>query len=135
MFDFLKRKKEPYDYGAAIAKLATLCQKSSKYSIVMPSVHYDTHKGKFCVHFECAEKEYTNGETRKKFFLTTRRDEKIFGEDLEALLDFAVTYAGYPDAFINPPLDNLPEGITMNVKNILRRPGEKLPSMPKWKLK
>lgn len=135
MLDFLKLKKPTpqYDYGAALARLAAACQKSKVYTVILSSVYFDTIKGKFVVHFECAEREYTNGATRKKYFLSTRRDEKLIGDDLETLLDFAVTYAGYDDAFLRSPQDNLPEGVTMQIKNIYRTPGGYVPSLPKWK--
>jgi len=137
MFSFFKRKKPepPYDYGAALARLSAACQKCVAFSLVLPGVYYDTKKGKYVVHFECAQREYTNGATKKKYFLSTRRDEKLIGDDLETLLDFAVTYAGYDDAFLRSPQDNLPEGVTMQIKNIYRTPGGHVPSMPKWKLK
>lgn len=137
MFSFFKRKKPepPYDYGAALARLSAACQKCVAFSLVLPGVYYDTKKGKYVVHFECAQREYTNGATKKKYFLSIRRDEKLFGENLETLLDYAITYTGYTDAFMVSPKDNLPEGITMNIKNIARVPGAFNPSLPKWKLK
>ena len=136
MFSFFKRKKPepPYDYGAALARLSAACQKCVAFSVVLPGVYYDTKKGKYVVHFECAEREYTNGATRKKYFLSIRRDEKLFGENLETLLDYAITYANFDDAFIRSPQDNLPDGVKMQIKNIVRTPNGHLPTLPKWKL-
>lgn len=133
--NLFKKPTPPYDYGAALARIAAQCQKSTAYSLVFWGLYYDATKGKYCIHFECAEKEYTQGRTRKKYYYSTRRDEKLFGDNLEDLLDYAITYTGYPDAFMVNPKDNLPEGITMNIKNIARVPGAFTPSLPKWKLK
>ena len=136
MFSFFKRKKPepPYDYGAALARLSAACQKCVAFSLVLPGVYYDTKKGKYVVHFECAQREYTNGATKKKYFLSIRRDEKLFGENLETLLDYAITYANFDDAFIRSPQDNLPDGVKMQIKNIVRTPTGHLPTLPKWKL-
>ena len=120
-----KRKEEtppPYDYGAAIAKLATACQKCKVYSVVLFGVYYDIKKGMFAVHFECAQKEYLLSSKKNKYFLSVRRDEKFWCASLENLLDYAITYASYPDAFRVSPRDNLPEGITMAVRNFTRPP-------------
>ena len=136
MFNFFKRKKPepPYDYGAALARLSAACQKCVAFSLVLPGVYYDTKKGKYVVHFECAQREYTNVATKKKYFLSIRRDEKLFGENLETLLDYAITYANFDDAFIRSPQDNLPDGVKMQIKNIVRTPNGHLPTLPKWKL-
>lgn len=135
--NLFKRKEEtppPYDYGAAFAKLATACQKCKVYSVVLFGVYYDVKKGMFAVHFECAQKEYRMGGKRKKYYLTVRRDEKMWGNNLEDLLDYAITYANFEDAFMRSPQDNLPDGITMSIKNIVRTPNNHPPSLPSWKL-
>lgn len=136
MLNLFKRKKPepPYDYGAALARLSAACAKSRAYSVILSGVYYDTAKGDYVVHFECAQKEYTQGKTKKKYFLSIRRDEKLRGHNLEQLLDFAITYANYDDAFIRSPQDNLPEGITAQIKNIIRTPNGHIPSLPAWKL-
>ena len=133
MFKLFNRKAPPYDYGAALARLTAACQKCKAFSMVLPSVYFDAYKGKYVVHFECAEREYTNKTTRRKYFLSVRRDEKLVGDDLETLLDFAIVYANYPDAFLRSPKDNLPEGVSILIKNIARTPGGRTPSLPKWK--
>lgn len=135
--NLFKRKEEtppPYDYGSAIAKLAAACQKCKVYSVVLFGVYYDIKKGMFAVHFECAQKEYRIGGKRKKYYLTVRRDEKMWGNNLEDLLDYAITYANFEDAFMRSPQDNLPDGITMSIKNIVRTPNNHPPSLPSWKL-
>lgn len=135
MFDiFKKAKKAPaYDYSAALARLTSLCSKSKAYTLVFPSVFYDMAKGKFAVHFECANREYfeTSG-GKHKYFLSVRRDEKFWSEDLETLLDFCVTYAQYDDAFVRSPQDNLPPGVTISIKNFKRVPRN---HSLKWKTK
>ena len=135
MFKLFKRKKpEPhYDYGAAIARLSSACMKSKAFSLVLPSVYYDIAKGEYVVHFTCAQREYEMG-VKKKYFLSIRRDEKLRGENLEDLLEFAVTYANYDDAFIRSPQDSLPDGITMQIKNINRSPGRHNPTLPKFNI-
>lgn len=136
MFNFLKRKKPapPYDYGAALARLSAACQKCEAYSIILSSVYYDVLKGEYVVHFECAMREFTQGPKKKKYFLTVRRDEKLRGGNLEDLLDYAITYANFDDAFMRSPQDNLPNGIRIQIKNIIRTPNGRLPTLPKWKL-
>ncbi len=132
----LKRRKvsPSFNYADALVRLSSACQKCKVYTVVLPGVYYDAHRGLYCVHFECATKEYTNGETRAKYFLSIRRNEKMWGDSLEKLLDYAITYAEYDDAFIRMPKDNLPEGIKMSVKNIHRTPGRShIPTLPKWR--
>ena len=135
MLNLFKRKKPapPYDYGSALARLSAECQKSTVYSVVLPSVFFDVSRGMFVVHFECAMKEYVQNSKKKKYFLSLRRSEKIWGPNLEDLLDFAVTYAGYGDAFIRSPQDNLPDGFTMSIKNFNRVPNGYTQVLPKWK--
>lgn len=129
-----KGTPRPFDYAAALKRLTIACEKCTLYSVVHPAVFFDTRKCLFCVHFECAMREFTNGETRKKYYLSVRRNEKLWSDDLERLLDFAVTYAEYDDAFRKSPEDNLPEGIKMSIKTIRRAPGtSRLPTLPKWR--
>lgn len=127
MFDFFKqnKKEQPYNYEAALVALSNICRNTKAYSFVMPSVYYDVTKKRFVVHFECVMREYFQKNGRNKFFFSLRRSEKIFGENLQDVLDFAITYAGYEDAFIRSPQDNLPDGISMSIKNISRVPNEK----------
>ena len=134
--NLFKKPTPHYDYGAALARIAANCQRSTAYDLVFWGAYYDTTKGEYCVHFECAEKKCTQGKTRKKYYYATRRDEKLFGADLEELLEFSAAYSGYPDAFMVNPKDNLPDGITMNIKNISNANNEGFrPSLPKWKRK
>ena len=131
--DLFKKKTPPppqYDYGAALARLASECEKSSAYSIILPSVFYDTSRGKYTVLFECAEKEFIR-EGEKKHFFSIRRKEKLFGENLEDLLEFAITYASYPDAFVVSPKNNLPKGVTVKINNFKRYPNQ---NSLNWKL-
>lgn len=136
LINLLKGMKTPppYDYGDALMKLGAACKKSKAYSVILPGLYYDVGKEMYVIHFECAQKEYTIGK-KKKYFLSVRRDEKLMSKSLEDLLDYAITYANFEDAFIRSPQDNLPEGVTMNIKNIKRIPGgNHLPTLPKWKL-
>ena len=123
---FKSKKQQPktqYDYEAAFAKLAVACKASTAYSVIMPSVYFDEPKRKFVVHFECAMREYIQKKGKNRFFLSMRRSEKIWGDNLEDVLDFAITYANYDDAFIRSPQDNLPDGIAVSIKNMNRVPG------------
>ena len=124
MINIFKRKKPkpPFDYEEALAKLSAECCECKAFSAVFASVYYDAKRGKYVAHFECAQKEYLLSSKRNKFFLSIRRDEKFWCASLESLLDYAITYAGYPDAFRISPRDNLPEGITMAVRNFTRSP-------------
>lgn len=135
MFKLFKRKKQepPYDYGAAIARLSAACQKSNAYSVILPSLYFDMSKGEYVVHFTCAMKEYVPYK-KKKYFYSVRRDEKIRGANLQDLLEYALTYSNYDDAFIRSPQENLPDGITIQIKNINRAPGINAPSLPSWTL-
>lgn len=135
MFKLFKRKKQepPYDYGAAIARLSAACQKSNAYSVILPSLYFDVSKGEYVVHFTCAMKEYVPHK-KKKYFYSVRRDEKIRGANLQDLLEYALTYSNYDDAFIRSPQENLPDGITIQIKNINRAPGINAPSLPGWTL-
>ncbi len=123
MFEFLKRKTPslPYDFGLALKRITTACQKCKAYSIVLTSVYYDMNKASFVVHFECMMKEYSQNK-RRTFTLSVRRVEKLFGNDLEHLLDFAVAYASREGAFVSQPQENAPEDIRVQVKNIIRTP-------------
>ena len=125
MLEIFKRRKQapPYEYAAALARLSALCNQSKAYSFILCSVFYDMSKGKYAVHFECANREYyITDKGRRKYFISVRRDEKFWGEDLETLLDFCVTYAHYDDAFLRSPQDNLPEGVSVSIKNFKRAP-------------
>lgn len=135
MFKLFKRKKQepPYDYGAAIARLSAACQKSNAYSVILPSLYFDVSKGKYVVHFTCAMKEFVPGKKRK-YFYSVRRDEKLRGTNLQDLLEYALTYSNYDNAFIRSPQENLPDGITIQIKNINRAPGINAPSLPGWTL-
>lgn len=136
MFKLFKRNKpEPrYDYASALAQLSAACQKNTVYSVILPSLFYDAARGKFAVHFECTMKEYVKNSKKNKYFLSLRRSEKIWSSNLEQLLDFAVEYASFDDAFMRSPQDNLPEGITMSIKNFLRTPNGYTQILPKWKI-
>lgn len=133
VFDRFRRKSATYDYPSALARLTAACNKSEAYNLIACSVFYDTTKGMFAVHFECANREYYKTNSgKRRFFLSVRRDEKFWSEDLETLIDFCITYANYSDAFIRAPHDNLPDGVSVSVKNFTRVPHN---DSLKWKLK
>jgi len=134
MLNLFKRKKPdpPYDYDAALAELSARCVKSTAYDVIMPSVYYDCKRGAFAAHFECSMREWVQKKgKRNNYFLSLRRTEKIFGPSLADVLDFAVTYAGYPDAFVRSPQDNMPEGFSIIIKNMIRVPGGRVKEIHK----
>lgn len=120
--DLFKRKKPAFDCGHALAQLAHICGKCTAYYVVFSSIYYDMASGRCAVRFVCTLKEYAD---EKNYFLSVRREEKFFGDNLEKLLEYAMQYADSPCAFVNPPSD-IPEGIGYKVKTFNRTPNNNL---------
>lgn len=113
-----KVRTQPYNFNAALVKISLACQSNMNHSLILPSVYYDIRKGQYAIQFECAQREYPEGIESKKYVLKIRRIEKLWCLSLEKLLDFAISYTQKEDAFLDLSEDNLPEGVTMKIKNI-----------------